>query len=77
MTPLLPPSSIARCSAKSRSFFVGPGGPTAASTWTSPAPRRSHGQERIEDRTRSSQSECPRFEGNPGASTSIRLTERS
>ena len=42
ITPLLPPSSIARCSAKSRSFLLGPDGPAGASTWTAPALRRSH-----------------------------------
>ena len=30
MTPLLPPASIRRCSAKSRSFLLGPDGPAGA-----------------------------------------------
>jgi HTH-like domain len=42
MTPPLPPASIRRCSAKSRSFLLGPDGPAGGSTWTAPALRRSY-----------------------------------
>jgi hypothetical protein len=52
MSPLLPPTRIRRCSAKSRSFLRGPDGPGRASTWTAPALRQSYGARKNRDQTK-------------------------
>jgi hypothetical protein len=73
MSPASPQPTIRRCSAPSRSYLLGPCGPAGAP----PGQRLRSGSymaaNKKRDQARSAQSECPRFQGNPGPH---RLSER-
>lgn len=66
MVPLLRLPSIGRCSAQSRSFLLGPNGPAGAP----PGQRLRAGgymaAKKKRGQPRSAQSECARFQRNPG-----------
>ena len=62
-----PPPSIGRCSVLSRSFLLGPDGPAGAPPGQALRSGSYMAARRSEDTARSTQSECPHFQGNPVA----------
>ena len=75
MPPALPPRSIGRCSAQSRSFLRGPDGPCGASTWTAPALRQSHRTRKNRDQSKiSSDQSVHGLRGTPRTSSDPAIT---
>src|SRR5215467_4856115 len=66
MPALLPPARMHQCSGSSRSFLRGPDGPRGASTWTSPALRRSYRARESAGQSKIRITKSPQLQGNPG-----------
>jgi hypothetical protein len=66
MTPLLPPSTIGRCSASSRSFLLEPDGPAGAPPGQALRSGALIGLRKNREQNKIRITKSPRFEGNPG-----------
>jgi putative transposase len=66
MPPASPQPMIGRCSARSRSFLLGPSGPAGAPPGQGPRSGSYRAAKKKRGPARSLKSECPRLQGNPG-----------